>query len=358
MNDENKSDLALIKRDVVDVVTQRIGELVGDGKLHLPENFSAENALMAAWLKLQSTVDKSGRPALAVCTKDSIANALLDMICQGLTPGKDQIYFVVYGNKLVALRSYFGDIALLKRAYPGYEVYAETVFKGDVVEYEIIRGKRFISKHTQKFENIGKLDKILGAYAVIYDEEGEQRHCEIMTIEQIKNAWSQGQNWPPREGKKSAHQNFPEEFCKKSVIARACKRLINSSNDSYLVKAVERQNHMAAEAEMEARVLENGNQEVIDLPAQSDEPGQEPEQQPTEPEESPSSPTARFNDFVDEHNLNPTKARKIVATIRKAKDARNLGNADYEAILGNADAFLASYQQQHGANPTFAEPGF
>ena len=55
-----KSELALMKSDVVDIVTNRIGQLVGQSKLHLPENYSAENALMAAWLKLQSTTDNPG----------------------------------------------------------------------------------------------------------------------------------------------------------------------------------------------------------------------------------------------------------------------------------------------------------
>jgi recombination protein RecT len=365
-----KTDLALMKRDVVDVVTQRIGQLVGDGKLHLPADYSAENALMAAWLKLQSTVDKDKRPALDVCTKDSIANALLDLIVQGLTPAKDQCYFVVYGDKLVCLRSYFGDEALLKRVYPEARVYAEPIYQGDELEYEIQRGRKRITKHKQKFGSVGDLNTIVGAYAVVEPGDGHEPHCEIMTIDQIKKAWSRGENWPPRQGKMSAHTDHPEEFVKKTVIARACKRMINSSNDSYLVRAVERQAHLAAETEMEARVAEEANKEIIDLPPEGDEAHILSEQEHRElddvvegkqEEESPSSPSARFGDFIQEHDLNPTKARKMAASIRKLKDVRNLGNDDFAKVLNNADAFLACYRQQYGGGKgqeSFAGPGF
>ena len=365
-NNEQKNPL--MKQDIVGVTADRINKLIDGGMLHLPEDYSPENALMAAWLKLQSTNDKSGRPALAVCTKDSVANSLLDMIVQGLTPAKDQCYFVVYGTKLVCLRSYFGDEALLKRVYPEARVYAEPIYKGDVLEYEIHRGRKRITKHVQKFQSVGDLATIVGAYAVVEPGTNHEEHCEIMTIEQIKKAWARGENWPPKQGKMSAHTDHPEEFVKKTVIARACKRLINSSNDSYLVKAVERQNHLSAEAEMQARIEEDANQEVIDLPPDDEknhilakdeyEELENVLNQKPEEEESPSSPTARFNDFIDENHLNATKARKVAATMRKLNDVRNLKNEDYEEILNNAGVFLASYRQQHGGQEAFGGPGF
>jgi recombination protein RecT len=38
---------------------------------------------------------------LQACTRDSIANALLDMAVQGLNPAKKQGYFIAYGKQLV-----------------------------------------------------------------------------------------------------------------------------------------------------------------------------------------------------------------------------------------------------------------
>ena len=118
---------------------------------------------------------------------------------------------------------------------------------------------------------------------------------------------------------------------------------------------------------MQERIKEGANKEVIDLPPPEDEPAEPPNMpdegttpEATEPaekkEESPSSPSARFLDFIEEHKLDPTKARKLAATIRKLKDVRNLGNEDFEMVLNNSGAFLVSYRQQYGGDqPTFDE---
>ena len=51
-----------------------------------------------------------------------------------------------------------------------------------------------------------------------------------MTIAQIKKAWQQGAT----KGNSPAHQNFTDEMCKRTVIGRACKMAINSSDDAWL----------------------------------------------------------------------------------------------------------------------------
>lgn len=369
-----------MQKDIVSVVTERINNLIGDGKLLLPENYSAENALMSAWLKIQSTKDKSGRVALSVCTKDSVANACLDMIVQGLTPAKDQCYFIVYGDKLVCMRSYFGDVALISRIYPGARVFPEVVYKGDEFEYEIKLGRKTITKHIQKLANIGGLETIERAYAVVELGEGHEPHTEVMTKAQLEKAWSRGQNWPPQDGKQSAHKDHPEEFTKKTVIARACKLLINSSDDSYLVRATQRQEHLNVETEMEERIKVEGNQEIIDLPPGKPELVEHPPAAlPNPPDEDrdpelvdakaaeptddgPSSPSARFLDFIAAFELSPTKARKLASSIRGLKDVRNLGNDDYAAILANTKSYLERYSKEYGipksSQAKLAGPGF
>ena len=59
-----------------------------DGRLNLPANYSVGNAITSAWLILQNTFDKEKRPVLTSCTKESVANALLDMAIMGLNPAK------------------------------------------------------------------------------------------------------------------------------------------------------------------------------------------------------------------------------------------------------------------------------
>ena len=51
----SKNNLAMMERDIVDAVGKRVEKLTKSGKLHLPRNYSAENALKAAWLVLQET---------------------------------------------------------------------------------------------------------------------------------------------------------------------------------------------------------------------------------------------------------------------------------------------------------------
>lgn len=81
------NQMAVMQKDITDQVSNRISQLQDDG-LALPKDYNPQNALKAAWFKLQQTKDRSNRPALQVCTRSSIANALLDMVTQGLSPAK------------------------------------------------------------------------------------------------------------------------------------------------------------------------------------------------------------------------------------------------------------------------------
>ena len=59
---------------------------ITSGELRLPADYSPENAMKSAWLMLQETVDRDKKPALQVCTRESVYNALLGMAVQGLKP--------------------------------------------------------------------------------------------------------------------------------------------------------------------------------------------------------------------------------------------------------------------------------
>ena len=94
------SNQLAVRKETIDIVTARVREFQNKGELYFPSNYVPENALKSAWLTIQETEDKNRKPALEVCTKESIANALLSMVIQGLNPDKKQCYFIVYGNKL------------------------------------------------------------------------------------------------------------------------------------------------------------------------------------------------------------------------------------------------------------------
>ena len=278
--------IALVKKDTVDIVAAKVREFQERGELHFPTNYSPENAMKAAWLKLQEVTDKNGNPALKVCTRDSIANALLRMVVYGLTPLKDQGYFIVYGNKLLWQNSYFGNMAIWKRVTGAHiDPAAVVVYEDDELEYEIVEGEYRIISHKQTLANI-KSEKIVAAYAILTYPDGSKK-TTLMTIDEIRKAWEQGQT----KGKSPAHTNFPAEMAKKTVINRACKMGIKSSDDSSLalLKEVMKANEdELAEAAVEAEIAENANQEYIDVDYEpvedvaEEKPAEKPQEQPQE----------------------------------------------------------------------------
>lgn len=267
---DNKALVTQQERNITDGVLSRVQALSAKGDLVIPKNYSAENALKSAWLILQGVNDKSGKPALEVCTKDSIANSLMDMVVQGLNPVKKQCYFVVYGTKLTLMRSYMGTAAVTKRLKGVKDVYANIIYEGDEFEFELDldTGLKKITKHKQNFENIDP-SKIKGAYTVIVKEDG-RNYVEVMNIGQIKMAWSKSKTGG------QVHKDFADEMAKKSVINRACKMFINTSDDSdLLVDAFDRTDEEKkydekdivdnAEFEVKEEIKEKANSKPIDI---------------------------------------------------------------------------------------------
>jgi recombination protein RecT len=266
----NKNQLAMIKKDTVDVVADKVKEFQESGELHFPASYSPENAMKSAWLILQNTKtskNDGNRPVLDVCTKDSIANSLLEMVVQGLNPMKKQGYFIAYGNQLTFQRSYFGTMAVTKLVTGAKDIDAAVIYEGDDVDYEMHNGRVVNLTHKQKFQNINK-DKIIGAYATIVFDDNRVYH-EIMTIDELRKAWSKAQFWGKdrkveKEG--STHDEFKQEMSKKTVINRACKKFLNSSNDASLtLDYFNRSDESNDEAQLQAEIQQNANQDVIDV---------------------------------------------------------------------------------------------
>lgn len=210
-------------------VLARVNAFRQNGELKLPANYSPENALKSAWLILQEVKDRQGNAALAVCKPHSIANALFDMVVQGLNPIKKQCYFIVYGDQLQMSRSYMGAEMLAKRVGDVKEIKGVPIYEGDEFAFEIAEnGRKKITKHVQQLDNIDH-EKVKGAYAIIIFNDGS-KDTEIMNIKQIRKAWEQG----AAKGNSPAHKNFADEMACKSVINRACKKIINSSDDADL----------------------------------------------------------------------------------------------------------------------------
>lgn len=225
---EVKNEIKKKEKNVTDIVLEKVHGFVESGDLVIPPDYSAENALKAAWIELQNVKDKNDNRALDCCTTSSIANALLDMVVQGLSPAKKQCYFIAYGKELTLLRSYFGSVAVAKRFSGVKTVTANCIYEEDVFKYDINpdTGYKILKSHSQSFKNIDN-KKIVGAYAIV-TRDGDKPHMELMTMDEIRTAWGQGAT----KGKSPAHTNFTGEMAKKTVINRACKHFINTSNDS------------------------------------------------------------------------------------------------------------------------------
>lgn len=219
------NQMAVMQKDITDQVSNRISQLQDDG-LALPKDYNPQNALKAAWFKLQQTKDRSNRPALQVCTRSSIANALLDMVTQGLSPAKTQCYFIVYGNEVQLQRSYFGTIAAVKRLSSVKDIDAQVVHQGD--EFAIGAdelGRIKVTKFVPRFENLDK--PIKGAFAFIELADGRVDYT-VMTQKQIQTSWGQSRQH-------NVQQKFGDEMAKRTVINRAAKMYINTSDDSDLL---------------------------------------------------------------------------------------------------------------------------
>lgn len=254
------NELAKQEKTIVDSVQKRIAEMQNSGSIELPNNYSVGNALKSAYLILQETQTSGKKPVLQACTQESIANSLLDMATQGLNPSKDQCYFIAYGNKLTMERGYLGTIALTKRIKGVKDVKGYAVYKDDKFElgFDILTGKQKILEFCPGLNRDPK--NLVGAFALILGDN-EILHTEYMDINQIHKAWEQGS----MKGNSGAHKNFPDQMAIKTVINRACKFYVSTSDDSdkiaeFMSKSVE-----DTDRELEEDKKEFANKEVVEI---------------------------------------------------------------------------------------------
>ncbi|WEQ84062.1 recombinase RecT [Streptococcus dysgalactiae] len=217
----------LTQKQVTSNVATRIEAMKSEGLLIAP-NYSVSNALSSAYYALKNS--NSGN-LLEKCTHESIYNALLDMVTQGLSPAKTQCYFIPYGNSVKLNRSYFGTMKVVKQLSEVKDIYVKVIYEGDDFQAENTEtGWKFV-KHDSNWKN--QDNPIEGAYCIIKKNDGEEV-MTIMTKKEIDKSWAQSRNG-------SVQKNFPQEMAKRTVINRAAKQFFNTSDDNDLfVDAVNR----------------------------------------------------------------------------------------------------------------------
>lgn len=263
----NQAVAVATKREMVDSVVMKVKQFRDNKEIHFPMDYSPENALKSAWLTILETENKEGKSALSVCTPESVGNAMLSMVIQGLNTDKKQGYYIMYGNKLQFQRSYFGTMVVCKRVCPEIaDIVAQVVYEDDVFKYKINprTGKKEITEHEQTLESVDS-KKVKAVYCLLIDHKENVIKTEIMTFEQIKQAWKQSKMYPVTDKGDikvgSTHDKFLEEMCKKTIINKVCKPIINASDDRCLgiVRKLGQDEYSIIDAEIDAEIEQNAN---------------------------------------------------------------------------------------------------
>lgn len=211
----------LTQKQVTSNVATRIEAMKGEGLLIAP-NYSVSNALSSAYYALKNS---SSGNLLQQCTQDSVYNALLEMVTQGLSPAKKQCYFIKYGSEVQLRMSYFGTVKTIKQLQDIKDVVANVVYEGDELEIAVENGRKKLVKHVTDWRNADK--PIIAAYCIISKNDGDE-FFEIMTKAQIDKSWSKAKT-------KNVQIDFPDQMAMRTVINRAAKLFINTSDDSDLL---------------------------------------------------------------------------------------------------------------------------
>lgn len=222
---QSNTALKEMQEKTVNAVMKQVEELQQTGGLVLPKDYNVNNALKSAWIYIQTIETRTKQKAIDVCTKLSICNCLLEMVIRGQHP-KKHCYFIACGNSLEYWERYTGKLLRAKRDTNIQDVVAQVIYEGDNFVYSVDKNGYYqLIKHETAIENINP-DKIKAAYAVVIYKDGS-KHLEVMTMDQIRKSWQQG----AARGASGAHQNFTDQMCKKTVIARACKIELDSATD-------------------------------------------------------------------------------------------------------------------------------
>lgn len=285
-----------MSNELVTMVNNNIEDMKNNEGLSLPPDYSVGNALNSAYLILSDT--SKGQPLLDKCDQGSVIKALMNMAIQGLSPAKNQCYFIPYGNQLVMQRSYFGSISVVKRLSNVKDIQAQVVHKDDTFKIGGENGVLVVKEFEPSFENLDK--PIIGAFAWIEDINGNRTYT-VMTKKDIDTSWSHAKT-------KKVQNEFPEEMAKRTVINRAAKFYINSSSDNDLfVKAVNDTTSSEYENDNPKDVTPAKRSLVADVAenkaekSESAEPAKEPVR--TAVKEASSNDQEFVKDEVDQQNL-------------------------------------------------------
>lgn len=217
----------------------------------------AKHLMIVFAQKLGNTFDKSGNPAIKVCSQDSIRQVAYEILNKRLDLSKSQTSLITYGTKLTLQDEYFGKIALCKREL-GISIRGTIIHEGDQVDISIdSRGLRTIT-HKTSWNNYS--NKITGAWAAAYNEKGEVVETDIMTYNEIYTSWLQSKG-----GIKDTHKKFTNEMARKTVEGRLAKHIYNKSDSKSGLYDAYDDNNDYEETETPTYTNYSNNNDVVEV---------------------------------------------------------------------------------------------
>jgi recombination protein RecT len=182
-------------------------------------------------------------PALANCTPQSLALAMLGAVQLGLEPAGPlgHAYLIPYGSEVQLIIGYRGLLELARRSGQIKSITANVVHAGD--RFECSFGLEPVLKHEPVWK--GDPGPMIAAYCIVQLTDGGEQ-LEIMTRAQIDGIRARS-----RAGNKGPWVTDYDEMARKTVIRRALKYAPISTE---LADAIARDADSAAD-EPEARTL-------------------------------------------------------------------------------------------------------
>lgn len=199
------------------------------------KTFNAKQAIISMALKLSEIKDKVGRPAIDICTRESVMQVAQEVLVKRLDIMKSQASLIVRGDKLMLQSQYQGNVKRALELNPFLSHFNFVpIYKGDKVEMQVgVDGSYGIKSHSTSFNNIGN-DNIVGGYVRAIKKDGSVYMTEVMTMEQIKIAWSKSSN-----SSLSVHKQFPIKMVRKTILNSLCSWLINTTGEKEEYEEIE-----------------------------------------------------------------------------------------------------------------------
>lgn len=230
--------------------------------------------LLENLVAVQNAVDKDSQPALKVCTRASIINALVNAVSRGLSPALNQVYPIVRGNQLTMMPSAFGDLALV-HARTGFTSYARVVREEDKFTTTLKLGKEYIVTH----ESDPRGDSPpCGAYLGLVGPDGKDLGIHYMTLDRIRKSW--GMSAPYRgamsryeasvkAGKEDKsllppHETFIEDFMLRTVTRAGLKWILRTQGGTAAQALADIADIVDANDVLDAEWVEDANSQELD----------------------------------------------------------------------------------------------